>query len=285
MDNDVVLNVSGRLGNILFTVAAGVSYKIGHNKDNVYCVVDKYTVDNFGYLYDRYWKCFNLPPMLDRKLSCTVISGDLRQIYVPLPHVEGNVMLEHLVETEKYFHHKDIPRELFQCPGDVEANIRESFPHIDECVGISIRGGDYLKYQNVFLIPEINWYFDVYHKYFEGKKAIIFTDDIEYVTAEINKKGIDADWDKFVLYNPKRYGSDLYTIDNPIENLYTMALCRHHICSCSTWAWWGARLAERDDSVNIFPDKRFVSSSNIRSDDYIPDRWTKEKADYINPVV
>ena len=188
------------------------------------------------------------------------------------------------METEKYFYDKDIPNRLFPCPQDIENGIRNEIPYIDEYVGISIRGGDYLKWQNIFLIPDINWYFEMYHKYFEGRKAIIFTDDVDYVKSEINNKGIVLG-DNFNIYVPKYDNNDIYDVANPIENLYTMAFCKHHICSCSTWAWWGARLAEREDSINIFPDKRFVSTSGIKSDDYIPDRWIKEKANYINLIV
>ena len=270
MGGTLVSYVGGRLGNNLFNIATGYYYANKTGRDFKIHVVNSHWKKYYD-TYERFHLFENVNgPFIGYKVYCEDRKYNFKEI--PM-FSEDNVILDGSFESEGYFPDRKLIDNLFKCPDDMEKKIKEKYPDIENTVGISIRRGDYLAFRNLFLVPKTQWYLDCYEKYFPGKKVIVFSDDINYC------KRFIGDRKDFTFYDNK-HSFDQYMIQDPIENIYTMALCGNHICSCSTWSWWGARLCEKDGAINIFQDKKFTDSCGIRDDWYIPERWIKEKASY-----
>ena len=267
-----VIGLGGRLGNFMFKLAAGTYYAKKYNKIP-YIHIGHHPA--FDKQHESYGKILKYPVYDGNLSSLTKVSEDEKFNFRELEYVDGDIRLDGCFESEKYFPDDDIVKDLYSIPDDIEIRIKSQFPDINEYVGISIRLGDYFYHSRLFLMPEISWYMNMYEKYFHGRKALIFSDDIDWCKNYFKHPD-------FIYYDNGHVGNDLYNIPDPFLNLYTMGLCHHHICSCSTWSWWGARVCEQADSINIFPDKRFTKSSGYMYDSYIPDRWIKEKARYTN---
>lgn len=272
--NDVlaISNMDGRLGNILFKSAVLYSYVKKTGKSPRAFVCDKY----WKKYYDsyNYFHLFPVIPALPQ--NTTTILEDKYHHTTSIPDCPlCNVYLNGYWESEDYFMDVNIS-EMFPLTDELKSTIISKHPNIEECVGISIRRGDYLNFRNLFMIPKITWYEYVYHKYFDGKQVMVFSDDIDYCERCLSHNK------NFMFYRQTSLNNDRYLITTPEENIFTFAMCKHHICSDSTWSWWGARLLERKDSVNIFQDKRFTKQSNLFDGNYIPERWIKEETIYEN---
>lgn len=269
--NNLIIELGGRLGNMLFSMTAGAYYARKFGKGNVFV---HFRYANWKRYYDSYTR-FQIYPEWKGPNPMTYPRVFNRNDYVyedlkDFPN--ENVYFDGSFESELFFPDREFVDGMWRCPDDVESRIRETYPDIDECVGISVRRGDYLHFRDLFYVPKASWYLDMYDKYFRGRPAIVFSDDIEWCKANLRNEN-------FVYYE-NTHTSDQYFIKDPVSNIYAMALCKDHICSCSTWSWWGARLCERDGAVNVFHDKRFKPQSGKDYSTYVPDRWIKENAEY-----
>ena len=271
MENSVILMAQGRLGNIMFQIAAANQYMHDHHKDQLF-------VDCGGHNCQKYYRILKQfsPPILYQPISYKLIKENNDQSLTQLPDYPGeNVLMAGYFESEYYCSNRQLLNDLYKCPKDIEENIKNKHPYIDEYVGISIRRGDILNFKHIFKIVDTQWYLDMYHKYFDGRKVMVFSDDIEYCKDFFKNEN-------FIYHKNNVLGNNRYNIINPEESLYTMGLCKDHICSMSTWSWWGARVCEKPGSINIFPDKKFTIQSGIDESNYIPSRWIQEKAKYEN---
>lgn len=270
MARKVIVELGGRLGNVLFKSAAGLYYHHRFSNDEIYY---HYSYPHWAQYYPSYSRFHLFKEWTsDIRGILRITDGPQLSYREPLDY-DCDVLLDGGFETELYFPDKELIDSAFACPEDLKAEIISEIPDIESCVGISVRRGDYLMHDHLFYIPKINWFTDMYHKYFEGRKAIIFSDDIDWCMQNMERN------DNFRFYRPA-HGQDIYMIQDPCKNIYTMALCHDHICADSTWSWWGTRLCEHPDSVNIFQGKRYKPSANLAEADYIPARWITEPAEY-----
>ena len=274
MDNICVIEIGGRLGNILNDLSCGYEYALEHNLKPYIKVFSE-----FWNSYYKTYEAFHVFPEYTGQIDNTFIvvkQPDGLQPLKPIPYQKGmNVFLIGSWESQDYFPKKQFVKDFLSViPEETENKIRQQYPFINDACGISIRLGDYLNYQDLFLIPKMEWYVNTYEKYFNGQPCILFSDEINKVESILGNR------ENFHYHKPEHEGGDIYRIVNPLENLYTLAMCKNHICSMSTFSWWGAQLLEKPDSVNIFPDRRFKNGQN--ESDYIPGRYIKEKAEYYN---
>ena len=266
--NIVVSLIDGRLGNVLFQMANGYEYAVKTNSRFYIKLID----ERWRPYYNTYTHLHLFPEYFGGFHDFIVLSED-RNNYVKLPLLKDrNIILHGWFESEFYTPDNLFCNEKLKPDNNIVDSIKTQYPNIENCVGISIRRGDYIGPQSNFLIPKIEWYEQTYHKYFNGCQAIIFSDDIEWCHEHMSTNN------NFTFHYTDHSNEDLYLIENPMYNLYTMALCKHHICSDSTWSWWGAKLFEQKDAINVFQDKRYTDNS--KESLYIPDRWIKERTDY-----
>ena len=63
-----------------------------------------------------------------------------------------------------------------------------------------------------------------------------------------------------------------------LADLWLMTLARHHIIANSSFSWWGAWLAQRQDGETIAPARWFADGSYDEKD-LLPTNWTRLPAE------
>ena len=172
---------------------------------------------------------------------------------------KGDYILKGYFQSDKYFTRQDA-EELFPIP----ANIKEKYvKKFENKVIISVRRGDYVILSNLFIIPSVDWYVDMYHKHFEGLGVVIASDDIDWC-----KKAFKGKFDKI----------EYITEPDPTTTLFIKACCKNHIIPPSTFSWWSAYLAGTDAKVVIPSDwfGQFFKAQGYNEKDKYPDGWIQE---------
>lgn len=147
-------------------------------------------------------------------------------------------------QSEKYFEHiADKIRQEFALPKhDIDSDM----------VAVSVRRGDYLALGDVFNILDEEYYADA-REIFPDSTFVVFSDDPEWCEEHL-------DW------------ADIVVKGNPaIVDLALLASFKNHIIANSSFAWWGAWLADGDTVVA--PREWFTNG--LDTTDLIPDRWIR----------
>lgn len=247
----------GRLGNQLFHLAGmiGLGKKYGHE------------VKLPSWKYSVYFK--NIP-----QVNHGMIGGFKEISEQSFHYVEsewealksGNHDISDWLQSEKYWAHcvDEVRTALtweanFQKHVLISANISD----LNTAIAISVRRGDYVSNPNYDLLP-VSYYLQALRENFPDyldRRIMIFSDDIPY--CKIHFSGLPNVWfaDGF----------------NDITQLCLMSNCNSFVISNSTFAWWGAYLAElRNPGVKIVrPKYLFAGQLLQRSDskDHWPERW------------
>lgn len=168
--------------------------------------------------------------------------------------IDNDVILKGYFQSDKYFTREDV-EELFPIP----AEIKEKYSYLEDYVCISVRRGDYLLLGDMFNVINAEWYEEMYHKYFEGKKILICSDDIEWCKNNFKLPNMEF------LENKNTTST---------ERLFIMAMCENHIISCSTFSWWAAYLS---NGKVIAPYPWFGKAlAHLNQEDKYVDGWIKE---------
>ena len=118
---------------------------------------------------------------------------------------------------------------------------RQWIEQIKNCnsVSVHVRRGDFTNSKFDICTP------DYYHRAMArisreaSTRFFMFTDDVEYVQQAF----VHVD-NKVIIH---------HEIDDSILDMELMSLCKHHIISNSTFAWWAAWLDEKQDAITIAP--------------------------------
>ena len=138
------------------------------------------------------------------------------------------------------------------------------WPITGDCLGISVRRGDYLQLQHNHCVLSKQFYQDALNKIKDIDKVFFFSDDIP--------------WCKENCFCSEE-GSDLITFveDDKWVQLYMMTQMKQLILSNSTFAWWGGYLNTKATKI-IIPDPWFgpANDHHDASGLYCPN-WTIQK--------
>ncbi len=116
-------------------------------------------------------------------------------------------------------------------------------------VCVHIRRGDYLLY-DYYMVCDADYYIraiDKMREMHKGAKFFIFSDDIEWVKANIPSS-------EDIVYVEEK---------NPdYVDFELMRRCSHFIISNSTFSWWAAYLGQADNKTVMTPDKWYTNGKN-----------------------
>lgn len=249
MTEPVISVLKGCLGNCMFQIAAGLTYanSLGRPYRVYYDDARQYN-PQFEFILERYERVDELP-----KNGMEWREPD-DQEYVPIKEMicDCPLVLYGYFQDERYFKKNEVLK-WFEAPPGYEFGIYEKYGDLSDFVSISVRRGDYVDLG--IETPEI-WYENAYHTFFEGRRAFITSDDM--------------DWCKRNLKIPNAIYSEGGI---PMEDLYGCAICKDHITYNGSFGWWGAYLGEIDGSIivakNIWHDEIENKSKTV------PDRWIK----------
>jgi len=166
--------------------------------------------------------------------------------------IEDGTEIEGYFQSYKYFHkyREEILKDFtFKKYG------RERLISDTNMVSIHVRRGDYVSHPG-FHTLDVEYYTKALEEHFSDKEYmfLVFSDDTQ--------------WCKNV------FGEGFVFVENqtPIEDLYLMSGCTHHIIANSTFSWWGAYLSRGEVKV-IAPNKWYTDNRSL-NDLYLPD-WIR----------
>lgn len=256
----------GRLGNQLFQIASMIGLSKKHNH--------KLLLPRW-----QYAKYFNWS-IEEGHITTNHIINEPHFHYAENITFPANGIFDFLgyFQSEKYW--LNAKEEVFKNLSFHEAYIKaisEKYANAlsKKTIAISIRRGDYVNNPNYELLP-VEYYILALVENFpdwQSRNIIIFSDDAPWCRAHFGC------FDNFVFADNKFNNNDkrLYFTENTsaIEQLCLMSLCDDFIISNSTFAWWGAYLANRGKVVcpSVYCKGRLGSEISFK--DHYPDYWIK----------
>jgi hypothetical protein len=292
----VIVKLAGGLGNQMFQYTAGINLASHLNCE---C---KFDLDWFkshdahnGFELDHVFNLnLSIATLKDKKQTFGIYKTLIRLIGDRLFSKKLNFLRPNFLITEDRFtnilHPKNTPHDLYMVGYwqsekyflDVEYKIRELFSFkypvnnstkhwqnsIQECpnsISLHVRRGDYIsdhKSAAAMGLCTLAYYKgaikDIQSKIKEPY-FFIFSDDLIWAREAF-------DFLPEACFVDGNKGSD------SCLDVYLMSLCSHHILSNSSFSWWGAWLAKRNQQVVIAPNPWFNSS--VHGNNICPIDWT-----------
>ena len=281
----ITVRVNGGLGNQLFQYAAARSLALDRRTK---LVLDRSFYDkrrHRSYELDKLGICGDcLVPVHGyrwvhslRKLGRRVFRLDAAEYFEPhfhfdpkLQSIEVPCILNGYFQSPRYFqHHADTIRRELRPPEATDEESRRLAGILEDADSISlhVRRGDYVtnaKARQVFAECGQDYYLRALDRIPNGGPVVVFSDDITWAQQHLptTRKLIFSG-----QANDTKRRSGL-------EDLWLMTKAEHHIIANSTFSWWGAWLAEKQNGTKIAPDRWFCESRE-KSADLIPDEWIR----------
>lgn len=245
----ICVELMSRLGNQMFQLATGYHLAKQYDKD----LEIKERCDKG---YEQYSIILDNKTIVENTIGYYKIEEPKNQKMVDLSIAKDNenVVIKGYFQSDKYFTREDA-NELFPIPEE----IKEKYKYLEDKVCLSVRRGDYLQYPNLFISPSINWFKKCYEKYFDGKQVVIASDDINWC-----KNNFDFKNQEFIEN------------DDPVETLLIKAMCKNHIISPSSYAWWSAYLSNGKVVAPSDWVGKYLKQSKFNEEDKYVDGWIKE---------
>jgi hypothetical protein len=215
----------------------------------------------YGSIYKRFQK------ILPIRLRTIIYENYLKPYNNKVLNTGKTIYLDGYWQSEKYFHQNRYQiKQLFSNPKRVSEDIMNYCKKILKCksVSIHIRRGDYVTNPETSKVHGI-CSLEYYHKSMEfiaskekDVQFFIFSDDLHWVMENFQSNYY------FELVNFKDNSS-------PVEELWLMSQCKHHIIANSSFSWWGAWLSQNPQKMVIAPKKWFNQKTNTK--DLLPSHW------------
>lgn len=257
------LGRNGRLGNMMFQMAATIGYACGHGKMWSFPNVEE----------AKYFKDFPVG-------ACGSNHEIIKEegfCYKELPSFpRRDVSLSGFFQSEKYFERfKDVVRSAFTF-SDFIRNGAEEFMELEKeagytrTVSIHMRFGDYVGNKFYANLLDTSYYEDAifyvlsHSSLKESIKFLIFSDEpdkaLKAMHEILNKNRIVVHFD--VVSTP-----------HPCQDMCLMSLCDAAIIANSSFSWWGAWTGKQ--KAVIAPSQWFGPAANLDTKDLLPTNWIK----------
>jgi len=247
----------GRLGNNLFTLAAGLSLA---KKLNTSLTVGNTSLAGHRGQINVDLSIFKYPFTQTDEINLTNIYNEPTLHYTPID-TQDNTILSGVFGSWKYFDDikEDICSKYFIPSEEIETQLSR-YEISTNALGISVRRGDFLMLQNNHCVLDLQYYQECLTRFSQNNidSIYVFSDDIE--------------WCK------NTFAGDVVFVEDTVGvQLFLMTKMKHFIMSNSTFAWWGAYLNQNGGTI-IAPDPWLgydYDNSNTK-DIYYPS-WVKQK--------
>lgn len=230
----------GRLGNMLFEIAAVISLALKNN-------------DNYIFPPWEYQPFFNLHNCFSNSITPTLKYQEPYFHYSPILHTNTNNQILDMCgyfQSEKYFEdYKDVILSL------MTPNIGYGIKY--NHTSIHIRRGDYVNLTNEYVQLDISYYKSAMD-FIKSKNYIIFSDDISWCKTQFTGDN--------VIFSEGK---------SPIEDLALQLSCEHNIIANSSFSWWAAFLNKNPSKIVIAPSKWFGPKLPHDTTDLLPTNWIK----------
>ena len=189
-NNSVIVKLKGRLGNVLFQIAAALTYATKYNKNLYLFIGDGGGWVEYYKLYYDFIKKFHIISFQELNNIGGIFfhENEPSHEYTEFPNVyEENIILDGYWQDVRYIDF-NLVLPNFMCSENIIENIKNrlNIENYHDYVFLSIRHG--LDYQNYNVALSMEWFEEVYNEYFSDKKAIIATDDVLFVEKKLKYK-------------------------------------------------------------------------------------------------
>jgi hypothetical protein len=256
-DQNIINELAGGLGNMMFQIAAGYSLsKDNNSKFYIY----PYEIQGMVHKHPTQYL-----DSIFRNIKVLDIEESFNTVDHSMFHFESmntgdynfkNLLLKGGFQSHKYFEKYSYEiKELFTPSTEMIQNLMSMYETRDT-VSIHVRRGDYLNLPNHHHNLSLSYYLNAIN-YFKQYNFLVFSDDISWC-----KENFIGDNFTFVEG----------TTD--VEDLYLMSMCEHNIIANSTFSWWAAWLNNNPNKVVVYPSKWFGPVySNFKTGDLFPEDW------------
>ena len=265
MENVIIPNIKGGLGNQMFQIAAAIGIA---EKNNLQYAINYNLRHNCG-------QGFN-PSKYRDNLFSNIPHTSLTPVSVysePFFHYQdvvlnGTTLIDGYFQSEKYFSHcNEIVRNIFKFREEEIKSWETIKQQIDvsNTVIIHLRRGDYVNYPTIHPILDNEYYKKALTYIFSKNKditsIIVCTDDWKSVKSD----GIISE-----VITPFKIPVGVTEGCNELQDLYIMSQCNHIIMSNSSLSWWGSFLGKI--KTTIAPNNWFgINGPQDFFDIYNPD--------------
>ena len=255
--------LEGRLGNILFEIAAGASLakKMNVPFKALTCypdiLPDNNTIPEYVKAYQK--SILRKIDFLDENPKNPKVSEEPSFDYQPLPF-EKDILLKGFFQSEKYFDEEYV-RDLFGMDAETAFYIQQKYGHLLKLnpVSVQLRRGDYLNIQYKHPVCQMSYYRKAMSAFAPDTFFIILSDDIDWCKKHFKGK-------QFFFVEE----------ESPLIDLYLQSLCKHNIISNSSFGWWGAWLNTNPQKRVIYPTPWFSPRIKLNTKDLCPETWEKK---------
>lgn len=236
------------MGNFLFQAATAIAYATQYGLE--------YTLPNTT--KNPTWNPIYLQHLVNPKWDPSLPEVKLTEVafcHQRLPFKNGwrdfNIILDGYWQTEKYF--KEFRREVLKA-------FNFNWNPMIGTVSVHVRRTDYIKLAHKHPQVTVDWYLSAMGK-FPRSRFIFFSDDIAWCR------------DNFGYREDVTFSSS----HSEVDDLVHMSECEHHICSSSTFSWWGAWLNQNPEKRIIIPKQWFMPGhGGLDTKDIVPAEWEKQ---------
>ena len=271
--NQVLVILSGGLGNQLFQIMCCLSYAIDHHYE---FQIINYPVGTHTTTYETTLFqsiATNFTNYIPYDLN---VHKEVSRRYQAIPYFEGyNLILSGHFQSEKYFQHNIShimeTLQLDTLRSDVKRRQQRYFTDTKATyVSMHFRFGDFKQLAGINLL-DVSYYQQALQAI---RHAIASSHLTVYCFCE--KESI-PDMNEILQQLPPDLTYIHITDTMPDwEQLLLMSLCHHHIVANSTFSWWGAYLNPSPNKVVICRDvKEWYKVSPDEMVDLIPSEWTQ----------
>lgn len=252
MTRIVTAPLRGRLGNLLFQIAATYTYAELSGRQAYFHPGNNDLGSYLKNIFRNVTWVNQLPPFTDLRHPF---------VFKPIPtldNVSSLFLNVSYFQSEKYLNSK-LVKKLFEITPEIKEYILSKYADIQSRTSIHVRRGDYLHTNNHGHHPilPIDTYYNKAIEMFPDEKFIIFSDDIEWCKQNFN------------------IADAIFVSEKDYVELYMMSLCKNNIIANSSFSWWGAYLNENPDKKVVAPDQWFGPKSPNNYKDIVPESWTK----------
>ncbi|HEY2251916.1 MAG TPA: alpha-1,2-fucosyltransferase [Planctomycetaceae bacterium] len=255
----VTCQTSGRLGNLLFQVAAAVGFARRYGTHRA--VFDEASLGRYRSTVFR---------NLDTGATSgdAVCAGDAPDFsYNAIPHdPRCSVVICGYMQSEKYFDHcRNEIRELFLPAPAERRSLQAKYASLlgPQTISLHVRRGDYVSKPEYHPLQPVEYYVQAI-RHIEQRapvaRILCFSDDPGWCQAHL-------------AFDPR---VEVMVGEPDYLDLALMSMCRHHVIANSAFSWWGAWLNAEPGKIVVAPacwlGPAFVGWTDR---DLVPEGWTR----------
>jgi hypothetical protein len=246
MDDIIIPNIKGGLGNQMFQIAAAKAHAIKHNalaainySNNGNCKQGNELSKYRGKFYCKIGVTEEIPASLYTEAHFH---------FSEIPFY-GSTILDGYFQSKKYFEHcESVIKDLFYFTDTDKVGWQKltsiSANNLSNPLVVHVRHGDYKLYPNVHPIQSVEYYKNAFNYFLDSTikpSCVIICSD---------------DWDSLYQINLigkvfTNKGMSVYITRgcNELQDLYIMSQCKNIIMSNSSFSWWGEFLGVEKKTV------------------------------------